>query len=142
MKYAAKGAMVFDYLKKAKEGRTALEIAADTGLSYPQVMDGIRHIKEVLGVVHSEPIIYTPYVYRRGTSLAQHTYRLAATAKQVKTYEAWRLGIHVKQLRNLALIGEAGMDKFGDAELGVLLHSLKQAADTAEFVQKQLLGVK
>jgi hypothetical protein len=141
-KASSHGAIVFDYLqKKYPEPRTALQIAAATGLSYAKVMTGIRHIKEVLGPIHGEPIVYQPrYHVVKGGLWVRHTYKLAESAVEVKEYGAWRLGIHAKQLRNAGLVLQAGVDKFGDADLAVLLHSVKQAADTAEFVQKKLLG--
>jgi hypothetical protein len=136
---ASHGAVVFGYLQK--HGPTPLwKIASALGISESQARVGIYHIKTVLGPIHSEPIIYKPYMTKLKSGWTQHTYELSPTAKLVKEYGAYRLGIHVKQLRNLGLIMQAGSEKFGDTDLSVLLHSITQAADTAEFVQKRLLG--
>lgn len=141
---ASHGATVFAYLQSVYPVlRTAWEIQVDTGLSYTQVQRGIRHIKEVLGPLHGEPINYKPwYAPRGGTSKGwvQHGYRLSESAAEVREYSAWRFGIHVKQLHNLASILEAGEQKFGDSELDVLRHTIQQAAGTVEFVQKKLLN--
>lgn len=142
MSRASNGAVVFDCLQKAKEPLTAAEIETATGLSYYQVQSGLGHIREVLGPIHAEPLINRAWsVYRKASKTwAQWTYELSDDAKAVRDYGAYRLRVHTKQLRNLALVLEAGATKTGDPALGVLKHSVEQAAATAEFVEKQLLG--
>lgn len=145
MSRASNGALVFDFLQKAYPSpRRADEIALGAHLSYSQVQSGLNHIREVLGPIHAEPLIYKPYMIARTIAgkkqWVQHTYVLSADAAEIKEYGAYRLRIHTKQLRNLALVLEAGMEKTGDTSLGVLIHSIGQAADTAEFVQRELLG--
>jgi len=147
MSKASNGAIVFAYLQSEHPiPRAAWEIARQTGLSYSQVHSGLNHIREVLGPIHSEPLIYDPRYLRRVVAgkrqLIQHSYLLSDSAVAIKEYGAYRLRIHVKQLRNLGLVLTAGAEKTGDRSIDILVHSIGQAADTAEFVQKQLLGVK
>lgn len=85
-KAAGHAALLLDYLKKNPES-TIREIAADTGLSIPQVYAGIHHFRNTYGPMLGEnPIINIAWTIlrKRDNKWVRSVYKLSDSAKEIK----------------------------------------------------------